>query len=150
MRLLTLTLTTLTHTALAMISCPVQAKEPAHTGVSAFEFEEILMTPMLTRWPATDLRKIAEADGLHITTFREDGVTYRAPTWIWSVAVNGELYVRAYSGKKSRWYQAAMRQRAGRIMTDGMICDVYFEPVDGLVNDRIDDTYRAKYGVAPT
>ena len=104
------------------------------------------MTPMLTRWPADDLRKTAEADGLHITTFREDGVTYRAPTWIWAVAVNGELYVRAYNGKKSRWYQAAMRQRAGRIMTDGMICDVHFEPVDGLVNDRIDDTYRAKYG----
>jgi hypothetical protein len=103
------------------------------------------MTPILTRWPADDLRKITEADGLHITQSREDGVTYRTPTWIWSVAVNGELYVRAYNGKKSHWYQAAMRQRAGRIMTDGMICDVHFEPVGGLVNDRIDDAYRAKY-----
>ena len=61
------------------------------------------MTPMLTRWPADDLRKIAQADGLNITPFRKDGVTYRTPTWIWSVAVNGELYVRAYNGKKSRW-----------------------------------------------
>jgi hypothetical protein len=104
------------------------------------------MTPMLTRWPADDLRKIAEADGLHITPFGQDGVTYRTPTWIWSVAVNGELYVRAYNGNKSRWYQAAMRQRAGRIMTDGVICDVHFEPADGLLNDRIDDAYRAKYG----
>jgi hypothetical protein len=99
------------------------------------------MTPMLTRWPANDLRKIAEADGLHVTPFREDGVTYRTPTWIWSVAVNGELYVRAYNGKKSRW----CRQRAGRIMTDGMICDVHFEPANGPVNDRIDDAYRTKY-----
>ena len=103
------------------------------------------MTPMLTRWPANDLRKIAEADGLHITPVREDGVTYRTPTWIWSVAVNGELYARAYNGKKSRWYQAAMRQRAGRIMTDGMICDVHFEPANGPDINRIDDAYRAKY-----
>ena len=103
------------------------------------------MTPMLTRWPANDLRKIAEADGLHITPFREDGVTYRTPTWIWSVAVNGALYVRAYNGKKSRWYQAAMRQRAGRIITDGMICDVHFEPANGPDINRIDDAYRAKY-----
>jgi hypothetical protein len=114
--------------------------------VSAFEFEEISMTPMLTRWPDNDLSKIADADGLHIAPFRKDGVTYRKPTWIWSVAVDGELYVRAYNGKKSRWYQAVMRQRAGRIMTDGMICDVHFEPVNGLINDRIEDAYRAKYG----
>jgi hypothetical protein len=53
------------------------------------------MTPMLTRWPADEIREIAEADGLRIAPFREDGVSYRTPTWIWSVAVNGELYVRA-------------------------------------------------------
>jgi hypothetical protein len=103
------------------------------------------MAPMLTRWPANELRKIAEADGLQIAPFRQDGVRYRTPTWIWSVAVNGELYVRAYNGKKSRWYQAAMRQRAGRIMTDGMICDVHFEPVDRPLVYRVEDAYRAKY-----
>jgi hypothetical protein len=103
------------------------------------------MVPTLTRWPADDLRKIADAEGLHITPFREDGVTYGLPSWIWSVAVDGELYVRAYNGKKSRWYQAGMRLRAGRIMAAGMISDVRFEPVDGPVNDRIDDAYSAKY-----
>ena len=34
-----------------------------------------------------ELRKIAEADDLHISPFREDGKTYGTPTWIWSVAV---------------------------------------------------------------
>jgi hypothetical protein len=34
-----------------------------------------------------ELRKIAEADDLHISPFREDGKTYGMPTWIWSVAV---------------------------------------------------------------
>jgi hypothetical protein len=26
-------------------------------------------------------------------------VTYGTPTWIWSVAVDGALYVRAYNGR---------------------------------------------------
>ena len=96
-------------------------------------------------WPPEDLRKIVEADDLHISPFREDGVTYGTPTWIWSVAVDGQLYVRAYSGRSSRWYQAAVTQKAGQIIAAGMTTEVTFEPVDGPINDRIDDAYRTKY-----
>jgi len=83
------------------------------------------------------------------TPFREDGVTYGTPTWIWSVAVDGDLYVRAYNGRDSRWYQSAMRQKAGRITAAGLTKEVTFEPVEGPVNDRIDDAYRAKYAGSP-
>jgi hypothetical protein len=104
-------------------------------------------------WPKGELKKIAEADDLHISPFREDGKTYGTPTWIWSVAVDDALYVRAYSGKKSSWYKAAMRQKAGRIKAAGMTKEVAFEPVDGPINthlnDRIDDAYRAKYRKSP-
>jgi hypothetical protein len=103
----------------------------------------------MTKWSKDELRKIAEADDLHISPFREDGVTYGTPTWIWSVAVDHGLYVRAYNGQNSRWYQAAMRQKAGRITAAGMTKDVIFEPLDGLINDRIDDAYRAKYRGSP-
>lgn len=96
-------------------------------------------------WPKDDLRKIAQADDLYISPFRDDGRTYGTPTWIWSVAVDGALYVRGYNGPKSRWYQAAVRQKAGRIAAAGMTREVSFEPVDGPINDRIDDAYRAKY-----
>ena len=72
-------------------------------------------------------------------------MTYGTPTWIWSVAVDDALYVRRYNGQKSRWYQAAVRQKSERIIAAGMTKDVSFEPVDGLINDRIDDGYRAKY-----
>ena len=82
---------------------------------------------------------------MHIAPFRDDGVTYGTPTWIWSVAVDGALYVRAYNGPDSRWYQSAVRQKAGRIIAAGMTKEVAFEPVDGPINDRIDDAYRAKY-----
>ena len=100
-------------------------------------------------WSKDELRRIAEADDLHIAPFREDGVTYGTPTWIWSVAVDGALYVRAYHGQSSRWYRAAVRQKAGRITAAGMMKEVTFEPVDGPINDRIDDAYRAKYHGSP-
>jgi hypothetical protein len=95
------------------------------------------------------MRRIAEADDLHISPFREDGVTYGTPTWIWSVAVEDALYVRAYSGRRSSWYQAAVRQKAGRIIAAGTTKEVTFEPVDGPINNRIDDAYRAKYHDSP-
>ena len=45
--------------------------------------------------------------------------------------------------------QAAERQKAGRIIAAGMTKEVTFEPVDGPINDRIDDAYRAKYRGSP-
>jgi len=57
--------------------------------------------------------------------------------------------VRGYYGQNTRWYQAAVRQKAGRITAAGMTWEVAFEPVDGPINDRIDDAYRAKYHHSP-
>ena len=110
-------------------------------------------TPDLTlntgAWSKDELRRIAETDDLHVSPFRDDGRTYGTPTWIWSVVVDCDLYVRAYNGTSSRWYQAALRQKAGRITVAGMTKDVGFEPVEGPINDRIDDAYRAKYKSSP-
>ena len=103
----------------------------------------------MTSWPKDELRRIAVADDLHISPLREDGVTYGTPTWIWSVAIVDALYVRAYNGPKSRWYQAAARQKAGRIIGAGLTKEVSFEPVDGPINDLIDDAYRKKYRGSP-
>lgn len=103
----------------------------------------------MNEWRKDELRKVAEADDLHIAPFREDGVTYGTPTWIWSVAVDDALYVRGYNGTKSRWYQAAVTHGAGRIVAAGMTKEVRFEPVAGSVNDRIDDAYREKYHSSP-
>jgi len=103
----------------------------------------------LAAWPQDELRRIAEADDLHVAPFREDGTTYGTPTWIWSVALDGALYIRAYNGRNSRWYQAALRQKAGRIIAAGMTKDVAFTPVEGAINDRIDAAYRTKYRGSP-
>jgi hypothetical protein len=99
----------------------------------------------MAKWSKDELGRIAKADDLHISPFREDGKTYGTPTWIWSVVVDDALYVRAYNGQKSSWYKAAIRQKEGRIIAVGMTKEVSFEPVEGPINDRIDDAYRAKY-----
>ncbi|RSC25226.1 DUF2255 family protein [Pseudomonas putida] len=96
-------------------------------------------------WANDELNRIVEADDLKISPFRQDGKTYGTPTWIWCVSVDGELYVRAYSGRSSRWYQAAMSQQAGRIFAAGMTKDVLFESIDGPINERIDEAYQEKY-----
>lgn len=103
----------------------------------------------MTAWKKDELRKIAEADYLHIAPLRQDGVTCGTPTWIWSVAVDDALYVRGYNGQQSRWYQAAVRQKAGRIIAAGMTKEVVFEPIDGTINKRIDEAYRGKYAGSP-
>ena len=103
----------------------------------------------MATWNQHELRRIAAADDLHIAPFRSDGVTYGTPTWIWSVAVDDALYVRAYHGRRSRWYDAARRQRAGRILAAGLTKEVTFEPVDGDINERIDAAYRTKYAGSP-
>ncbi len=103
----------------------------------------------MATWSKDELRKIAETDDLHISPFREDGNTYGTPTWIWSVVVDNDLYVRAYNGQNSRWYKSAVKQKAGRITAAGITKEVAFEQVGGDVNNRIDEAYRAKYKGSP-
>jgi hypothetical protein len=103
----------------------------------------------MATWSNDELSKIAKTDDLHISPFCEDGVTYGTPTWIWSVVVDNSLYVRGYNGQSSRWYQAAVRQKVGRIAAAGMTKEVTFEPIDGSNDDRIDDAYQAKYHDSP-
>lgn len=103
----------------------------------------------MTDWDARELRRIAETDDLHVSPLREDGATFGTPTWIWTVVVDGALYVRAYNGTASRWHGAALRQKSGRIHAAGLTKDVRFEPVDGPVLDFVDDAYREKYAGSP-
>ena len=107
------------------------------------------MNPEITKFSSADLQKINDADDLKISPLRSDGITYGTPTWIWEVVVDGNLYVRAYNGQNSRWYQSAMKQQAGRIHAAGMVRDVNFEPVGGDINHQIDQAYKQKYSKSP-
>ena len=99
----------------------------------------------VAHWNQNELSQIIKADDLHIAPFREDGKTYGTPTWIWCVEVDGSLYVRANNGQRSSWYQAALREKAGKIVAAGMTKEVRFESVEGDINTQIDNAYKAKY-----
>jgi len=103
----------------------------------------------MAEWNKDELKKISETDDLHISPFREDGKTYGTPTWIWSVVVGDDLFVRAYNGINSSWYKAATKQKAGRITAAGITKEVTFKQIEGEVNDLIDDAYRKKYKGSP-
>jgi hypothetical protein len=102
------------------------------------------MKTSMATWSKDELGKIAEADDLHISPFREDGRRTAprrgfGPSWskMPSTCAN------------SRWYQAAVRQKAGRITAAGMTKDVTFEPVSGPIDDLVDNAYRTKYHDSP-
>jgi hypothetical protein len=103
----------------------------------------------MATWSADELQRIAATDNLHVSPFRADGVTYGTPTWIWSVIVDDQLYVRPYYGPASRWYRSAMSQRAGRIAAAGGQWEVTFEAAAEDMNEVIDAAYRQKYAGDP-
>ncbi|KRE54776.1 hypothetical protein ASG92_24485 [Arthrobacter sp. Soil736] len=103
----------------------------------------------MTAWTPQQLEKIGSTDDFHISPYRGDGTTPGTPTWIWSVVVDGDVYVRAYNGTASRWHRSAMTQRAGQIRAGGIDAKVAFTPVDGEINDRIDAAYAKKYAGSP-
>lgn len=103
---------------------------------------------MTNSWPPETLAAIDEADDLKISPLRSDGVTHGTPTWIWSVTVDGDLYVRGYNGKGSRWFQAALAHPDGRIHAAGQVFEVTFEPAPPELTERIDNAYLAKYAAS--
>lgn len=103
----------------------------------------------MSTWTQDQLTEFAAADDLHVSPFRENGTTYGTPTWIWSVVVDGNLYVRPYNGAHSRWYGAVESQGAGRISLAGSEYEVRFEPVGDELAGAIDEAYRDKYGDSP-
>src|SRR5206468_2637220 len=107
------------------------------------------MNTATKQFTTDELKKIDQADDLHISPFREDEKTYGTPTWIWAVVVNDDLYVRAYNGINSRWYKSALQQKDGRIIAAGMTKEVTFEPVQGELNNVIDEAYKKKYSSSP-
>ncbi|HET9649243.1 MAG TPA: DUF2255 family protein [Microlunatus sp.] len=80
--------------------------------------------------------------------FRADGTTLGTPTWIWSVVVDNNLYIRPYHGERSRWYRAAITQRGGKVTTAGRSYDVSFDPADPAILDAVDAANHTRYATS--
>lgn len=101
-------------------------------------------------WTEEQIKNFAKADDFQVSPFYDDGVTYGTPTWIWSVVVDGRLFIRAWNGQNSRWYKSAIKQQAGRIFLDGANHEVTFKKLnDETMNQLIDQGYEEKYKGSP-
>lgn len=101
-------------------------------------------------WRSEQLQAFALADDFQVSPFYADGHTYGTPTWIWSVVVNHQLFIRAWNGPQSRWYRSAVKQQAGRIHLAEHNYTVYFAAIhDETLNVVIDQAYRQKYAGSP-
>lgn len=104
----------------------------------------------MSHWNNSELDAINDADDLKIAPFHEDQKTTGTPTWIWEVVVDNNLYVRAYSGVSSRWYQSAIKQKRGKIIAAGKTINVTFDMVDDPhLLEEIDKAYQTKYSGSP-
>jgi hypothetical protein len=99
----------------------------------------------MARWSAEQLAKIEENQDLFVSPYRDDGTTYGTPTQTWALVVDDQVYVRAANGQESRWYQAAVTQKAGRVRVGSAFWDVAYEPSGTDDETAIDAAYEAKY-----
>jgi hypothetical protein len=96
-------------------------------------------------WTATQLATIATTDDFHIAPFREDGITPGTMIWVWSVPVGDGVYVRS-GNPASRWFAAAVRQKAGMASGGGYTGPVTYEHVtDDALKDAVDVAFATKY-----
>jgi hypothetical protein len=99
----------------------------------------------MTGWTPDELTVLADASSLRLTAGDGPGPEVE----LGMVLVHGELYVRAYRGPESRWFQAARETGRGRIRAGAIARDVLLVPAPGPA-DSIDAAYHAKYGNSST
>jgi hypothetical protein len=100
----------------------------------------------MTDWTQDTFAAIDRGEELIVVVSRDGRPTRRVPVWV--VTVEGEVYVRSYTGVTSMWFrrvQADPNQALGLARGD---VDVVFQNVDRTdpVNHAISAAFAAKYG----
>lgn len=95
------------------------------------------------------INQYKQLDDFYVAPYYEDGKTTGKLTWIWSVIIEGNIYIRAWNGQNSRWFKSAMQQKKGIVQINGEKHQAEFEYVmveqnRNLVH-KIDAGYRLKY-----
>lgn len=96
----------------------------------------------MNTWTPEDLALFTETYSLLLTA----GGGRRTGVEIGMVAVDGDLYVRAYRGARSRWYQAAREYGHGRIEAGGVMREVVLATYGLALPPGIEAAFCDKYG----
>ncbi|MFG1663945.1 DUF2255 family protein [Streptomyces sp. Y7] len=96
----------------------------------------------MTTWTSADGTLLSETYSLVLTAGDGD----RPGVEIGMVVVDGELYVRAYRGVRSRWYRAARKHGHGTIRLGGTSHAVLLTTRALDLPAGLDAAFRDKYG----
>lgn len=101
----------------------------------------------MQEWDSNELALIGGEGELRIGSTRADGSQTNLVI-IWSVVVDGALYVRSVNGTTAPWYRGTRATHRGRIQVTGLTKDVEFVDVDAsdAIGAEVDAAYGAKYG----
>ncbi|GAA4136692.1 DUF2255 family protein [Leifsonia shinshuensis] len=94
-------------------------------------------------WTDAELRRFDAASSLRLSAGSEGDDSVE----LGMVTVGQDLFIRAFSGVRSRWFQAAVGSGVGTIQVDGRLISVRFQPSAGD-DRRIEAAYRERYGAA--
>ncbi|MFI9834547.1 DUF2255 family protein [Streptomyces sp. NPDC051913] len=97
----------------------------------------------MSTWTAEDQSLFGETYSLVLTA----GDAERPGVEIGMVVVDGELYVRAYRGIRSRWYRAARELGHGTIRVGAVSRDVLLTTSGLDLPAGLDAAFRGKYGM---
>jgi len=96
----------------------------------------------MTAWTSEEQSLFSKTYSLVLTAGDTDGPGVE----IGMVVVDGELYVRAYRGVRSRWYRAAREHGHGRIQVGDVRRDVVLTTGDLEPPAGLEAAFRGKYG----
>lgn len=101
----------------------------------------------MSKWSQAELADFAKNETIKIEPFYDDQQTHQTPVTIWFITVDQGIYIRAYSGDNSKWYQAAIKQGAGKITAGKKVYDVNFSAVKNTseADLLINQLYSKKY-----
>jgi hypothetical protein len=106
------------------------------------------MTATDLGWTAAELAAISETEEVHVSSRRLDGTMSDGRT-IWTVVVDGSVFIRSADGPDKPWFRAARNRGAGRLQVGDASFAVTFHPADELDQSSIEAEYRRKYRHRP-
>ena len=103
----------------------------------------------MSAWSEEQIAALGHANSLVLTINDPSSGASTINVELGMVIAEDDLYVRAYRGQESGWYQAAIAGGQGQIEVGDESIDVVFtaaDPADDGLHDEIDSAYRNKYG----
>jgi len=92
-------------------------------------------------WTRSESREISDSYSLSLTV----GPGNSEQVELGMALISGRLYVRAFRGRGSQWYQAAIKAGLGTVAIGTVRVNVELTPTDGP-SEEIEAAYLAKYG----